>query len=155
MGRELIHLWPEIEDKDHLQAIVDRYLMPHTQRSVESLMENSISYSGNVIEDVDRYLSYFAEFENIGEEALNQRLFCEKLTPIFKDLENLSLWRKIRVVGLKASLSFLADLPGKPIILNGMRSKDYVRSSGEFLIEDRKDYRERLKLYVISLITLR
>ena len=144
MGRELIHLWPEIEDKDHLQAIVDRYLMPHTQRSVESLMENSVSYSGNVIKDVDRYLSYFAEFENIGEEALNQRIFCEKLTPIFKDLEHLFL-AEDSSCWVKASLSFLADLPGKPIILNGMRSKDYVRSSGEFLIEDRKDYRERLE----------
>ena len=93
---------------------------------------------------MDRYLSYFAEFENIGEEALNQRLFCEKLTPIFKDLENLLL-AEDSSCWVKASLSFLADLPGKPIILNGMRSKDYVRSSGEFLIEDRKDYRERLE----------
>ncbi|MEE2925079.1 MAG: aldo/keto reductase [bacterium] len=143
IGRELTNLWPMIEDKDHLKALVDRYLMPHTQRSVESLMEYSDSYPGEVINDIDLYLSHFAEFENLGEEALNKRMFCEKLTPALDGLENLFLDESSCWV--KASLSFLADLPGKPIILNGMRSKGYVQSSGEFLIEDRKDYRERLK----------
>jgi len=143
IGRELANLWPMIEDKDHLQALVDRYLMPHTQRSVESLMNCADSYPGNVIDDIDLYLGYFSEFENIGEEALNMRMFCERLTPTLSGLENLFLDESSCWV--KASLCFLADLPGKPIILNGMRCKEYVQSSGEFLIEDRKDYRERLQ----------
>lgn len=143
IGKELSELWPKVEDANHLQAVVDRYLMPHTQRSVESLMEHTNIYPGDALSDIDEYLGYFAKFEDLGVEALHQRIFCEKLTPILSGLEDL-FWDESRC-WTKASFSFLADLPGKPVILNGMRRKKYVQSSGEFLIEDRRDYKERLE----------
>ena len=143
IGGELSELWPSMEDTNHMQAVIDRYLMPHTQRSVESLMEYASSYPGDALNDIDEYLGHFTQFENLGAEAMHQRIFCEKLTPAFSGLENLFLDESDCWV--KASLSFLADLPGKPVILNGMRRKQYVQSSGEFLIEDRRDYKERLE----------
>ena len=66
------------------------------------------------------------------------------MSPLLKDIEKVFLGDDESWV--TASFKYLADMPSSPIILNGMRKKSYVRSSGEFLIEDREDYMERLEV---------
>lgn len=142
VGGELQEIWLDIEDSEHFQSVVNRYLIPHTQRSVDSLMQNADRYSGDAVADIDEYLGYFSEIEDLGIKFFNQSHYVNQVSPLFAGLESLFLSNCDSWV--TASLRFLADLPGNPIVLNGMRHKNYVKSSGEFLIEERYDYKERL-----------
>lgn len=144
VGRELSSIWRTVEDADHFQSVVHRYLIPHTQRSVESLVQFADSYSGNALHDIDEYLGYFSEIEDLGIQFFNQDHYVNKLSPLLKGLEKVFLEKDDSWV--TASFKYLADMPSSPIILNGMRKKSYVKSSGEFLIEDREDYMERLEV---------
>lgn len=144
VGRELSSIWATVEDVDHFQSVVHRYLIPHTQRSVESLVQYADSYSGDALHDIDEYLGYFSQIEDLGIKFFNQEHYVKKLRPLLKDIEKVFLGDDESWV--TASFKYLADMPSSPIILNGMRKKSYVRSSGEFLIEDREDYMERLEV---------
>lgn len=139
VGSEFVQRSDDFEDQEHLNSAIARYFMPHTHRSVDLLgvlsreMDNALLGEWQPVSLCEEYLSAMGGFEQHLQYkyAKKHNEFLREQLKDFSDF--LSLDEESFLCSL---MNFYASLPGKPVVLNGMRSLDHVRSSTEFLIEE-------------------
>ncbi len=135
MGTELSNMLDLLQNEDHWAEVMHSFAMLHTQKSLQ-LFDKVFGRDSGF--DLSQFAQDYLEALGALEEAivgfLHRREFFEVTEPLFdkfgpdffSDAESHSA----------AVIRFLQDLPGKPVVLNGMRCRDYVRDATSSLIEE-------------------
>ncbi len=136
MGEELKGILDKIGDEEHWAEILHRFILGHTRASLQGLHKHFQNVPGlNLQEFSEHYLDSFARLEDALLQHLHKKewLYCtsrlfEAFGPEFyQGAESPSA----------AVIRFLADLPASPVVLVGMRRKEYVEDGTSALIEER------------------
>jgi aryl-alcohol dehydrogenase-like predicted oxidoreductase len=131
VGSELRDFLPEIHDSDFLHAIIEDYFLPHTRKSMHWLEQNAPLQT---LESSEKYLCAWQDLEEFLNGRLNQEDFEKNLKPALGDsLEPLTVDSSTIAAGV---MQFLMSFPSAPIVLNGMRCVEQVKSSTEALINE-------------------
>jgi len=135
MGTELGNMLDLLQNEDHWAEVMHSFAMLHTQKSLQLFDKIFGNQSGfDFSRFAEDYLESLGELEEAIVGFLHRREFFDVTEPLFdkfgpdffSDAESHSA----------SVIRFLQDLPGRPVVLNGMRCRDYVRDATSSLIEE-------------------